>query len=328
VAERNRIASRFLGCVLLGAVVLLQACKPKQPATLTGVVLLADPDVKKQVPIADAEIVARLPTATVSGKSDARGLFHLILPPGSQPAGIAVSVRHGGYQPVEVNVSTPAELILLRLPSSAPPTTARERQQQTVIGNVRIRYSAKSDRINNIGVMAQTFEVNSTGNVACNGAEPCSPDGRWKASIGGYSADAGPGNEYRNVRLSCIAGPCPFTHIESETSSQNGRLLKVSVRDWSDTATFLLEAEVSQTRMADVIRQSYPAIFGSTMSFTLPQDSEGPSIEAELDGHDIVFPLGPDLIVSWANCTVTPSSGQGSLYRCELKPEYRFRPPT
>jgi hypothetical protein len=77
--------------------------------------------------------------------------------------------------------------------------------------------------------------------------------------------------------------------------------------------------------MGDVIRQSYPAIFGSTMSFTLPAGAEGPSIEAELNGNDIVFPLGPDLILSWANCTLKVSPDQGQLYRCELKAGYRFR---
>jgi hypothetical protein len=194
-----------------------------------------------------------------------------------------------------------------------------------VIANARIRYSAKATTTVNVGIVAETFEVSNTGNVACAGVPPCSPDNRWKASVGSYSVDAGEGNDLRSIRLSCIAGPCPFTRINAEDLSQNGQLLKVSVLNWSDTTTFLLEAEVSQTRMRDVIRESYPATFGSTMNFTLPAEAEGPSIEADLNGNDIVFPLGPDLILSWANCSVTSSTEQGSLYRCDLKAGYRFK---
>jgi hypothetical protein len=305
------------------AAVWLQACKPKQQVVLTGVVLRQDPDVRDQVPIAGAEISAVGLNAAAT--SDTTGLFRLTLRAGAQPKSLALSVRHPGFQPVRLTLNTPGELVVVRMPSSAPPATARERREETVIANVRIRYSAKSTMTTNIGFFSDTFQVNNKANVPCNNAPPCSPDDRWKASIGSYSRDAGAGNEFRNVRLSCIAGPCPFTRVESETPEQNGRMLNVSVRNWSDTAIFLVEAEVSQTHMSDIIRQSYPAIFGSTMSFTLPQGSEGPTIEAELNGHDIVFPMGPDLIVSWAVCTAHRSPDQGSLYRCELKAGYRFR---
>jgi hypothetical protein len=314
-------------CVaVLAAILCLQACKPKQQAVVTGVVLRQDPDVRDQVPIAGAEISAAIAGMSAAAKSDTSGLFRLTLPARARQETVAISVRHPGFQPVQLTFSTPGELVVVRMPSSAPPMTVREQREETVIANVRIRYSAKSTRTTDIGFFSDTFQVNNKGNVPCNSVPPCSPDDQWKASIGSYSRDAGAGNEFRNVRLSCIAGPCPFTRIESEPP-QNGRMLNVSVRDWSDTVLFLVEAEVSQTRMSDIIRQSYPAIFGSTLSFTLPQGSEGPSIEAELNGHDIVFPIGPDLIVSWANCTVNISAEQGSLYRCELKAGYRFRQP-
>lgn len=307
------------------AVLALLSCRPKpEVVAITGVVLLQDPDLADQVPIAGAEIRAAIAGNTVSGKSDATGLFRVTFRPGTQPGSVALNVQHPGYQAVQLTLNTPGELVVVRMRSSAPPMTARERREETVIDNVRIRYSGKSTRTTNIGSLAKTFQVSNTGNVPCNGVPPCSPDGRWKASMGGYSADAGPGNEYRNVRLACIAGPCPFTR-QSEAQTQNGRMLNVSVQNWSDTTTFLLEAEVSQTRMSDIILQSYPATAGSTMSFTLPGAAEGPSIEAELNGHDIVFPMGPDLILSWANCTVSSSSDQGSLFRCELKAGYRFK---
>ena len=95
-----------------------------------------------------------------------------------------------------------------------------------------------------VGSAVKTFEVENTGNVECNDQKPCSPDGKWKATDGTMSLDAGEGNQFHNPRVSCIAGPCPFTKIESDGLAEDDRVFKVSVRDWSDPATFLIEAEV------------------------------------------------------------------------------------
>jgi hypothetical protein len=112
----------------------------------------------------------------------------------------------------------------------------------------------------NVGSAVKTFEVMNSGNVPCNGRDPCSPDGKWKAAIGSTSLDAGPGNEFRNARASCIAGPCPFTKIEADDLQRGGRSIQVFVRNWSDTATFLLEAEVFHPMVSDIVRESYPVI--------------------------------------------------------------------
>ena len=127
------------------------------------------------------------------------------------------------------------------------------------------------------------------------------------------------------MRVSCIAGPCPFTKIDSDGFSSGGRRIGASVRAWSDTVTFLVEAEVVHTMLTDSIRQAYPSIFGRGMTFTLPPTGQGPSIEAEVNGLQIVFPLGPDLQLSWASCTSRSASNRTRLYSCELKPGYRFR---
>jgi hypothetical protein len=171
----------------------------------------------------------------------------------------------------------------------------------------------------------KAFQVVNEGNVPCNKQPPCSPDGKWKATTGSLSLDAGEGNEFRNMRLSCIAGPCPFTKVEQESLAQDGRRFNVSVRNWSDTTTFLLEAEVVHPMTSDLVRETYPVIFGRALNFSLPPAAEGPSIEADLDGEAIVFPLGPDLIVRWANCHVGVDRGQSKTYRCELKPGYQVR---
>ena len=81
--------------------------------------------------------------------------------------------------------------------------------------------------------------------------------------------DAGPGNEFRDARASCIAGPCPFTQIDASGFVTAAARSTVSALDWSDTATFLLEAEVFHTAVVSNVRKSYPVVFGRSLSFTL-----------------------------------------------------------
>jgi len=96
------------------------------------------------------------------------------------------------------------------------------------------------------------------------------------------------------------------------------------VLNWSDTAGFLVEAELTRTVVTDMIRHSYPFLIGETMSFALPAAAEGASVEASLDGHEIVFPLGPNLTISWATCSFETGAGGIKIYRCEIKPGYQF----
>jgi hypothetical protein len=44
-----------------------------------------------------------------------------------------------------------------------------------------------------------------------------------------------------------------------------------------------------------------------------------------VSGDPIVFPLGPDLFVRWADCHMVVDRDQSKNYRCELKPGYQFR---
>ena len=50
------------------------------------------------------------------------------------------------------------------------------------------------------------------------------------------------------------------------------------------------------------------------------------SLEAEIDGSPMVFPLGPALDLSWATCTVRSDTDKEKteVYGCELKAGYRF----
>lgn len=101
--------------------------------------------------------------------------------------------------------------------------------------------------------------------------------------------------------------------------------MDVTARNWSDTVTFLLQAEVVHPMVSDMIRKSYPVIFGQALDFSLPATAEGPCVEAEVNGENIVFPLGPDLLLSWAHCNAGVNKDQTKIYRCQLKPGYRFR---
>jgi hypothetical protein len=194
-----------------------------------------------------------------------------------------------------------------------------------VIANVDVRYSIKSTAVQNVGSVVKTFQAVNKGNMPCNGRNPCSPDGRWKAATGSLSVDAGEGNEFRNARVSCIAGPCPFTRINPNKFSSDGHGLTVSALNWSDTATFLLEAEVDRPMVSDTGRESYPVIFGDALNFTLPEGADGVFIEADLNGTPLVFPLGPQLLLSWADCDSRTNRDATKAYRCTLKPGYRFQ---
>src|ERR1019366_3579705 len=127
-----------------------------------------------------------------------------------------------------------------------------------MISNVHMRYSVKSTAVVNVGSVVKTFQAVNAGNVPCQGREPCSPDGKWKAAIGSISLDAGQENKFRNARAACIAGPCPFTRIESSNYSHGGRTIDISALDWSDTTTFLIEVEVVRPTVSDISRESYP----------------------------------------------------------------------
>jgi hypothetical protein len=107
--------------------------------------------------------------------------------------------------------------------------------------------------------------------------------------------------------------------------SRPSRKVDITALNWSDTATFLVEAEVTRTMTTEGVRRSYPFVTGETITFALPAAAEGPSIVADVNAEEIVFPLGPDLILSWATCTVEVAPGGNKLYRCELKSGFHIQ---
>jgi len=296
-----------------------------EPLTITGAVTVQDADSRKQLPIADVEVTAANSLASAPIKSDSSGFFVLTLRKRVRRGQVVtLKFRHPKYQPLDMEETYEDKLYLAHLVPLSKNTVDTPNRPAIAVSNIRVRYSIKAMRTMNVGSAVKTFQVENVGNVPCNGQDPCSPDGKWKAAIGSASLDAGMGNEFQNARVSCIAGPCPFTKIESEQFSKASQKIAASALNWSNTATFLVEAEVIHAMQSQIDHQSYPVIFGPALNFTLPANAEGVSLEADMTGETIIFPLGPDLFLSWANCNARVNRDQTNVYRCELKPGYRF----
>jgi hypothetical protein len=220
----------------------------------------------------NATILAEYGAATAKATSDGAGFFRLRLNPPA-PAGDPIRLRfdHPDYHAYSTVEPASQEIQIIRL---APTTSAAElngAERAVPITNIRVRYATKAISTVNVASAVRTLDVVNKGNVPCQGRRPCSPDGKWKASLGSITINTGEdGKQFRNARLSCIAGPCPFTSIESDGFSRGGREITVTVRNWSDTVTYLLEAEVTQTIQSEIIRHTYPVIFGRSLNFTLP----------------------------------------------------------
>jgi hypothetical protein len=311
--------------VAIGIRLTVTIVRRERRVTLRGAVLRQDTDPSKQVPIAGADITAITGNTACQAKSNESGFFSITLPKGFRRLQVVtLQFAHPRYQPLELN-DLISDKLYIALMKSVAATAPADSQPPQVISHVRLRYVVRSTENANVGSAMKTFQVKNAGNVSCNPQKLCSPDGKWEAATASISLDAGTGNAFRNVRASCIGGPCPFTRIDHEMVSDDGRHLDVTARAWSDTATFLVEAEVIRLMSTPKVRESYPVIFGPSLSFTLPASAEGPSIEAELNGEAIVFPLPPNLSLRWAQCVEGRSKDDNRVYRCELTPGYRFQ---
>ncbi len=320
------VVGTFVICGIIAGVVMTFQPRPVPNVALIGAVLTQDSDPKKQMPVAGADITATVDLASSETRSDPSGYFHVQLPvPESPSQTVTLKFRHAGYHPLQITEPVTDQPYIARMTPVPAETRVEPGTPVIAISDVRVRYSVKSMTRLSVSSIAQVFEVVNTGGIPCNGHPPCSPDSKWKATIGSATFDAGERNEFQDPRVTCIAGPCPFTRIESISYTEGRRMLKVSARDWSYTTTFLVEAEINRTQISDMVRHSYPVIFGAGMNFTLPATAEGPSIEADENGAPIVFPLGPDLTLSWAACTLKTDADGSKLYHCELNPGYRIK---
>jgi hypothetical protein len=294
--------------------------------SLSGAVLRDDHSPRNEFPIPNAQVTVGNDPAEGSARSNSTGYFQVKLRRGIRRGEtLTLHLRHPDYRPLDMTAIAADRLYVIRLtPAYSVPAPEGT---PIAVSDIRLRYAMKSRTTENVGSVVKVFEVPNTGDIPCDphGSGPCSPDGKWKAAIAGASLDAGEDNEFRDARVSCIAGPCPFTRIEKDSFSRGGQQIGVSVRNWSDTVSFVLEAEVMHTMSSDAILHSYPVIFNRTASFTLPPKAQGPSIEATVDRQEIVYPLGPKAMLSWANFEVQTEKDLTKLYRCVLKSGYQFQ---
>src|SRR6201987_2819212 len=326
------VAGALVLIVLLLRAFWLDSISVRQSIPIEGAVIRHDTDTEKELPIANVSITASDGLKTVTTQSQASGYFKLVWQKGVLSGkALVVSFRHPYYQSLDLKVQTgrlgtQPDLYVAAMGPIPEKSMTGSSHPEKVVSNIRVRYTINSRTETNVGSAVKTFQVVNVGNVPCNHQSPCSPDGKWKASVGSASLDAGADNTFDNVRASCIAGPCPFTRIDSSGFIHGGRNIHVSALNWADTATFLMEAEVCHTAISSNVRKLYPVIFGRTLTFTLPPTQEGVTLEAEMDGSPMVFPLGPNLNLSWSTCTVRTGTDieKTTVYRCELKPDYRF----
>jgi hypothetical protein len=328
VKTRHKIELAIVGLIVVAVLivvgVIVRRRLTQRLIMLQGAITVQDHDVRKERPISGVEVTVIDKTGSESTKTDSNGYFSLNVHQGIRRGyPIKMEFRHPDYHPLDLGEYVGDQLYVVHmLPRvNASPNDDRPAKK---VSNVTVRYSVKTVREVNIGSRVETFQVQNLGNVPCKNQHPCSPDGKWKAALGSTSLDAGTGNEFQDARVSCIAGPCPFTRIESDRSSRVGQVISVTARDWSDTATFLLEAEVLHPMPTEIAHEFYPVIFGRELSFTLPAAVEGVTIEADIDKQRIFFPLGPALLLSWANCSADVNPDQTKVYRCGLKPGYQF----
>ena len=317
----------------VAGIVLIYGLRHWRPqwSVLRGAVVRSSPDVRKQQPIGDVAVTATYGDSSVTTHSDPSGYFGIAIPRRILPGQtVLLNFERPGYKPLELPVvirfrSSLRQLVVADMTPTAAEMPVEPSTAGKAVSNIRVRYTVNTESAENVGSEARTFEIVNQGNVPCRGQSPCSPDGQWKAATGSIRLDAGQGNEFRDARASCIAGPCPFTRIDSSGFAQGGQVITATAFDWSDTTTFLVQAEVFHMSIVPQMRMTYPVVFGRGFNFTVPPSAEGTSLVAELSGIEIVFPLGGNLDLSWASCQVRKgATAINNVYQCELKPGYRF----
>lgn len=323
-----------VGAIAVAAgVVLLVRFEHWRPKTLSiqGAVIRHDADTRKELPIAGAVVTASDSVVRATTLTDATGYFRIKFRERVWPEDVVtLDFRHPDYKPLAMNLPVTLHTKLNKLfvakmnPVSAPAPVVPTHAHTIDVSDVRVRYTVINQTETNVGSAVRVLQVVNQGNVPCQPKDTCSPDGRWKAAKGSVKLDAGPGNVFDNVRASCIAGPCPFTRIDVSGSDHPSETIEASALDWSDTATFLVEAEVFREDLESKVRESYPVKYGRDLHFTAPPTAEGVSIEAEVAGTEMVFPLGPDLYMSWAACASRKGPNNDTIYQCELKPGYNL----
>jgi hypothetical protein len=320
------IRAAYILVAIVAAILITRVVIKNRTITIHGAVVRQSDEPNRETPLASVQVRATDGTVIANSTSDASGSFAITLRRALiSRHSVTLTFLHKDYKPYSIFDPAGNKLYVVRMDPVQPPAPVNPDDPMIHVSGVSVRYTVKTEATVEIGSGVKTFEVVNKANVPCDDHKPCSPDGKWKAALGSVTLDAGPDNEFRNGRISCIAGPCPFTEVMRDDFSRGGRTIGAAVLNWSDTVTYLLQAEAVRRITTDSTRKSYPVIVDHTMNFSLPASAEGTCIEADIDGQPIVFPIGPNPWFSWANCETQPEPANNLLYRCELKPGYVFR---
>ena len=238
---------------------------------LRGAVIKQDDDPTKRSPIMDVEISEANGLATSSTKSNFMGYFTIPLLRGvGQNESVTLRFIHQDYVPLDLTQLVSDKLTIVHLVpihKDLGVAAVQPDHPAIAVANVRIRYSTETTSQENIGTGVKTFQVQNVGNIPCQNSSPCSPDGKWRASINSESLDAGEGSVFRNARVSCIAGPCPFTKIDFDGFSQG--LLHQGDRAQLVGHDYVPVPGGSVLQISDLVRMTYPIIMGAPRSISL-----------------------------------------------------------
>ena len=168
------------------------------------------------MPISEAEVTLSNGVTSTTTESDASGYFRITFPEVVWPGQtLILDFKHADYKPLNLTLKaglhwTARELYVAAMEPIAQQDETKLNHPPSVVSNIRIRYTFNAKTEVNIGSAVKVFQAVNKANVPCEHRSPCSPDGLWKATSASVSLDAGPDDEFRNVRASCIAGPCPL----------------------------------------------------------------------------------------------------------------------
>jgi hypothetical protein len=327
MTHRRKIGIAIWTAVIVGAIatsVFVPRFIRYRNITIRGAVIRNSDNPDRRSPLLGVAVTATDGSVLASTKTDIKGAFRLTIRRTFLIThNVKLEFRLADYKPLDIYDPNGSKLYVATLVPREEDRPGHESREVTRISHVSVRYAITTGAVAEVGSGVKTFRIVNKGNVPCDGRLPCSPDGKWKATLVSASLDAGPDNEFRNGRVSCIAGPCPFTKIDRDDFSKEARVISAKILGWSDTTTFLLQGDSIRHVLVDNIRRAYPVIFDRTMNFSLPASADGTCIEAEMGGTPIIFPINPNLSLSWTNCEVQ-SEQESRLYRCELKPGFVF----
>ena len=193
----------------------LRSISVHRSITIEGAVIQRDADTNKELPVAGVAITATDGVKSATTQSEASGYYKLVLQKGvlsGKP--VMVSFRHASYEPLDLTVQTGRletqnELYIAAMVPLPAKTGTGPKRPEKVVSNIRVRYTTNSRTETNVGSAVKTFQVVNKGNVPCDHQSPCSPDGKWKASVESASLDAGADNTFENVTSLLHCGAVP-----------------------------------------------------------------------------------------------------------------------